>query len=725
MTTVEVRLTRSSDWMDWYEDFVARAETSKILKYVDVDKDGPELDEPMPPLASSEMLHKLNKDAFEAWEQERQQNAEGAGPKPDTISDLSEKQWTQLTRLQAEYKVQMVTYATYQKAYADLAAWVRSTVDRSYLNNASSKSNLRVIVRGLRAKAEDWLVAWNKAKLEGERRKIPELKGDSTINDFLTAVAAFDSAWSKQYRSLVASNRKTQNKDGYTLRQLAELFAEEVRSTRAANNRTVSSQPLRTALWPALAHVAYPRYRVKRGRIKHCKESLKQAKWKSLVDTVKESANSEKASQPADREDLRKYGNFVGLTLSAETLSDGTTDSVFAALNQQHPLYNSTILDGGATTHVVNCEDLLGDIREAPEADYVMIGDSSLKTKGVRIKGPTTIQCKACSQGKAHEIISRRESANRARQPFYRVFADLFEFPAAYNGHRYILLITDEFSGMMFSWSLSSKTETGRNIMEFEARIKRHTGASICKIRVDNERSVINLPHQTISEFQNWATETKERLDDSRETIDRWFHQHFRWYRPPKVDFDSTKDHRPDWSGIYAFGCRAYPLNPRYKAGHDIKLFKLSPRAHVGYLVGYQASNLYRIWVPKLNRVILSRDVRFNEEEFFDPTKEDELETTPVIEYRPTSKSLEPLPQQDCDSILTEFLYEFDENVLGISPEVSDSCAGPRRDELKSIKFAAPKERFTISNKERFTISNKERFELAIEKQCYAEHDEH
>ncbi|KAJ6437605.1 reverse transcriptase family protein [Purpureocillium lavendulum] len=942
MTIDEVRLAKSSDWNDWYEDFVARAETSKILKYVDMDKDGPELDEPMPPSTSSEMLHKLNKEAFEAWEQGRQENAEAVGPKPDTISDLSEKQWTHLTRLQAEYKVQMVTYATHQKAYADLAAWVRSTVDRSYLNNASSKSNLRVIVRELksslaptanemreearrnyrniltqtkRVKVEDWLVAWYKAKLEGERHKIPELEGDSTINDFLTAVAAFDSAWSKQYRSLVASNRKTQNKDGYTLRQLAELFGEEVRSTRAASkqpdgvfaatdNGALTSPcpcglPARMHRYKptdcAAVHIAIngsykDKYRVKPGRLKHCKESLKQAKWKNLIDTVKESANCEKASQPADKEDLRKYGNFVGLTLGAETLSDGTTDSVFAALNQQHPLYNSTILDGGATTHVVNCEDLLGDIREAPEADYVMIGDSSLKvhsrgtrtmrkvldgadgkntrdlvlvnvayvprfhtniisakrlkrkglwycgfdntlrmgtfedndvlcrltemydldiveykpvsrsclqrpqspisvfnafqdvfssfqtqtprrrmatsrqstpprsdsseiwhlrachvgpdvlerlvlqTKGVRIKGPTTIQCKACSQGKAHEIISRRESANRARQPFYRVFADLFEFPAAYNGHRYILLITDEFSGMMFSWSLSSKTETGGIIMEFEARIKRHTGASICKIRIDNERSVINLPLQTISEFQRWAKEegidielppsnTKEPTGGAerpggvnqqrmrcvigqlpqelwpeyyravvwihnilprrrngwmtpREAIDRWFHQHFRWYRPPNVDFDSTKDHRPDWSGIYAFGCRAYPLNPRYKAGQDIKLFKLSPRAHVGYLVGYQASNLYRIWVPKLNRVLLSRDVRFNEEEFFDPTKEDELETTPVIEYRPTSKSLQPLPQQDCDSILTEFLYEFDENVLGISPEGSNSGVG-------------------------------------------------
>lgn len=369
MSTSEARLTKSSDWSDWYEDFIARAETAKILKYVDIDTNGPNLDEPLPPMTSREMLAELNKYRVASWERERQQNPEAAGPKPDAIVELPEKQWTQLTRLQAEYKVQMVTYTTSQKAYADLAAWVRSTVDRTYLNNASSRSNLRVIVRELksslaptsnemkeearrnyrtvlgqtkRTKVEDWLVAWNKAKLEGERHKIPELEGDSTINDFLTAVAAFDSAWSKQYRGLVASNRKTQDRDGYALRQLAELFAEEVRNTRAASKQSenvfmatdssAQASPCPCGL-PSRMHRYKPtdcaavhiavngsykgdKHHIKPGRVRHCKESLKQAKWKSLIDAVKESATSEKANQPTDKEDLRKYGNFVGLTLA-------------------------------------------------------------------------------------------------------------------------------------------------------------------------------------------------------------------------------------------------------------------------------------------------------------------------------------------------------------------------------------------------------------------------
>ncbi|PHH85743.1 hypothetical protein CDD83_11228 [Cordyceps sp. RAO-2017] len=118
MAMTEVKLTKSSDWNDWYEDFVATAETSKILKYVDINKAGPELEEPMPPSTSGEMMERLNKEALATWEQERQRDAEAAGPKPDPVGELTEKQWTHLARLQAEYKVQMVTYATHQRAYS-------------------------------------------------------------------------------------------------------------------------------------------------------------------------------------------------------------------------------------------------------------------------------------------------------------------------------------------------------------------------------------------------------------------------------------------------------------------------------------------------------------------------------------------------------------------------------------------------------------------------------
>ncbi|GAB1319504.1 putative retrotransposon HobS hobase [Madurella fahalii] len=44
---------------------------------------------------------------------------------------------------------------------------------------------------------------------------------------------------------------------------------------------------------------------------------------------------------------------------------------------------------------------------------------------------------------------------------------------------------------------------------------------------------------------------------------------------------------------------------------------KLNPKAWIGYLVGYNSTNIYRVWNPLTNEVIAVRDVAFNEAEFF------------------------------------------------------------------------------------------------------------
>jgi len=259
MATTDIRLTKPSEWVTWHEDFVARAKTSKIFKYVDIEQKGPSLEEPEEPLTDDEYLTLINKTAHEAWAQA--QTEASREPEPSPLKELSTAHQTKLDRQHAQYKVKMVTYTAHQRAYAELAAWVRSTVDRDYLGNTSSDDDLRVIVQELkssiapakseqvqearfnyrqvlaqtkRVKAESWLVAWNKARLQGEKLGIPELQGSTAIDDFLMATSAFDSAWAKNYRGQVASSRKKESKDGYSLRELAELFQEEVRQNRNA-----------------------------------------------------------------------------------------------------------------------------------------------------------------------------------------------------------------------------------------------------------------------------------------------------------------------------------------------------------------------------------------------------------------------------------------------------------------------------------------------------------
>ena len=47
------------------------------------------------------------------------------------------------------------------------------------------------------------------------------------------------------------------------------------------------------------------------------------------------------------------------------------------------------------------------------------------------------------------------------------------------------------------------------------------------------------------------------------------------------------------------------------------RLKKLDPKAYVGYLVGYDSTNIYKVWVPEKGRVISTRDVIFDETALF------------------------------------------------------------------------------------------------------------
>ena len=53
------------------------------------------------------------------------------------------------------------------------------------------------------------------------------------------------------------------------------------------------------------------------------------------------------------------------------------------------------------------------------------------------------------------------------------------------------------------------------------------------------------------------------------------------------------------------------------------QLMKLNLQAHISYLVGYDSTNIYRIWIPHKGTVISIRDVIFDEETFFNVKRTD------------------------------------------------------------------------------------------------------
>jgi hypothetical protein len=68
---------------------------------------------------------------------------------------------------------------------------------------------------------------------------------------------------------------------------------------------------------------------------------------------------------------------------------------------------------------------------------------------------------------------------------------------------------------------------------------------------------------------------------------------------------------------MHKYGCLAYPC-----INNQLKLNRLNPRAEIGFLVGWQSSNIYHVWIPSRNKVIFSRNVTFNEEGKWDSKRE-------------------------------------------------------------------------------------------------------
>jgi len=86
---------------------------------------------------------------------------------------------------------------------------------------------------------------------------------------------------------------------------------------------------------------------------------------------------------------------------------------------------------------------------------------------------------------------------------------------------------------------------------------------------------------------------------------------------------------KPNLFQVKIYGCRSYA-----RIRNLPKKRKVAARALIGYLVGYEGTNIFRIWIPQKRKVIRTRDVTFNEEKLYDPKQPfmDELlrESSPI-----------------------------------------------------------------------------------------------
>jgi transposase InsO family protein len=276
----------------------------------------------------------------------------------------------------------------------------------------------------------------------------------------------------------------------------------------------------------------------------------------------------------------------------------------------------------------------------------------SAPVTGVKLTdGPSTIQCEACSTGKMHKVVSRRATP-RATTPFERVHFDLIQMTEGFNGDKWILHFLDDATRMNFIYTLSRKSLLTDTILYFTAYIRRRFNYEVKILHTDNERALGETFKTWIKDNgytveysapytpgQNGAAERSGGLIISKARLIRinanlpenlWPEiiaaagyllnrtptKQLDWKSPIQVlqDHRGVANPKPNIAHLRVYGCRAYPLIRKIP-----KKQKLRPRAQIGYLVGYDSSNIFRIWVPQDKKIIVTRDVTFDESRKYDP----------------------------------------------------------------------------------------------------------
>jgi hypothetical protein len=283
-------------------------------------------------------------------------------------------------------------------------------------------------------------------------------------------------------------------------------------------------------------------------------------------------------------------------------------------------------------------------------------------TEGVRIRGPTTVECEACGLTKASRQI-HRERRDRGEEPGERISIDFHDFEESGQGKfTRLLLITDRWSGYMWDYYLTSKkakaikralehlfnylhnqykirpkavecdgeiTQSGMLKRFFEKRSvkiepsppntqSQNGGAErsggVVKEKMSSMRSAARLPDSLWPELSKAAVYLLNRLPrylvNWKTPYDR-FHTYLA-HRDGVV----VKARRPNETHLKIYGCKAYALTAAAQLKQK-RLKRFDPKAWIGYLVGYDSSNVYRIWNPALNKVVSTRDVIFDETSTF------------------------------------------------------------------------------------------------------------
>jgi hypothetical protein len=276
----------------------------------------------------------------------------------------------------------------------------------------------------------------------------------------------------------------------------------------------------------------------------------------------------------------------------------------------------------------------------------------------------TTVDCDACGVAKARRVIRRapREATARAR-PGDRIALDFHPMTQGYAGYTSVWIFTDRATGYSWDYYATSRSTPAlcSAIARFLKMLEIQYSIKVKAIECDNEiteihprvaellsdRGILAEPSAPNTQAQNGGAERiaaviiqKSRAMRAGAKLPEYLWPElvkaatYLYNRTPSVhrnrktpyelfhsQFRSNETARPDLSHLRAYGCKAFALTADAQLRRN-RLRRQSPRAWIGFLVGYTSSNSFRVWNPLQKEVFTTRDVSFNERQLFDGRSE-------------------------------------------------------------------------------------------------------
>jgi transposase InsO family protein len=275
--------------------------------------------------------------------------------------------------------------------------------------------------------------------------------------------------------------------------------------------------------------------------------------------------------------------------------------------------------------------------------------DSSVHGIILNSSGPVD-RCEPCMLAKSHQLIARAPQA-RAARAFQKIHLDFTIMDTAADGSSVLLHLTDDATRMHFVYACGQRAGALLDVCRaFLSYVYTQWEARVKVIRMDNDASLSRAFRMMLQEHgivleltapytpaQNGVAERAGGVIIQAARTMRiaaslpanlwpeiteaacYILNRSRPAANGKTAYEQVYGCQPHVGHLRAYGSKAFvlqkPAPPRSA--------KLAPRAFVGYLIGYEGTNIYKVWVPgPTHKVVRVRDVVFDENAFYTPDSE-------------------------------------------------------------------------------------------------------